>query len=162
MNETALIQVDPPKILAMHKKPTRAKSGEVVGVVPGTAVVPVVTLERPDVDRRLHSISRLDPVAHADRVEIGWAKEQRSNEQIVDAIKAKAQEVIESRFPATKQRNMLAETLLASVEGRDATTHRASYAWIEAVRRVSNELESALIEKGELPDFASLEVPYGD
>jgi phosphoenolpyruvate-protein kinase (PTS system EI component) len=169
MTQTALIQIDPPKILAMHNKPVRsAKGGDFVGVVPGTAIVPVVTLEQPECDWRTHSVSRLEPVAHADRVEIGWELSQQSAESIIAQIKARAGEIISERFPQTTQLNMLADA--QSIALADPQTeamkvrlekYRLAYAWITAVRAKSNELEAALIANGTLPDFAALEIPHG-
>lgn len=165
MNRTALVQIDPPKILAIHQRPTRVKDGEVVGVVPGTAIVPVVELDQPEHDHRTHQCRRLDPVAHADRVEIGWELSQRSNESIVSSIKSKAGEVITGRFSLTKQLNFLAEAqLLQTLEQTPEVSARlaelrSNYMWIRAVRDKSNELESALLEQGEIPGFDALEVP---
>lgn len=167
--QTALIQIDPPKILAMHNKPVRsAKGGEFIGVVPGTAIVPVVTLDQTECDWRTHSVSRLEPVAYADRVEIGWAVTQHETEAIVSHIKARAGEIISQRFSQTTQLNMLADAqsiALANPQTEDMQArlerYRAAYAWITAVRAKSNELEAALIADGTLPDFAVLEIPHG-
>ena len=169
MSETALIQVDPPKILAMHRKPTRVKNGEVTGVVPGTAIVPVVKLECPKVDTRTHKVRELDPVAHADRVEIGWEVNQHENHRIVQSIKEAAGSVIFSRFSQTQQMNMLADAQMIALEKEPTAeqlarlkSYRLAYSWIQAVRAKSNELEVALVSHSKMPDFAELEVPYGD
>ena len=169
MHETALIQIDPPKILALHRKPIRsAKGGEVIGVVPGTAIVLVITLEQPECDWRTHSAKRLEPVAYADRVEIGWVLSQHDNESIIANIKSRAGEIISDRFPQTSQLNMLADAQSIALTTPQTTEmlarlerYRLAYAWIAAVRQTSNDLEAALIGDGTLPDFASLEVPHG-
>jgi hypothetical protein len=166
--QTALIQIDPPKILAIHRKPVRVKGGDVVGVVPGTAIVPVVTLPQPEHDHRVYQCVRLDPVPHADRVEIGWRLDKRSDEEIVQAIKQRAGEVILTRYSQTTQLNMLADSqLIASTAVKTAEmvgrldAYRAAYDWIKSVRGKSNQLEAALLSDGTLPDFAELEVPFG-
>lgn len=165
--QTALIQIDPPKTLAIHSKPTRVKGGDFVGVVPGTAIVPVITLDRPEPDYRLYECRRLDPVPHADRVEIGWELVRRTDEQIIQSIKQAAGEVIVGRFNETAQRNMTADAVLIQDESvrTDEMTARVAYykkafAWIRSVRAKSNELEAALIDDGSLPSFSDLEVPF--
>lgn len=165
--QTALIQIDPPLILKLHREPTRVKGGDIVGVVPGTAIVPVVELDRPECDYQTHSCRRLDPAAFPDRVEIGWELVQHSDEQIVAGIKSKAGEVINDRYPQTAQLNMLADAQMIALEPTPTAeqsarleSYRAAYEWIRAVRTKSNELEAALIADGALPDFSSLEVPY--
>ena len=165
--KTALIQIDPPKILALHRDPIRVKDGSVTGVVPGTAVVPVVTLDQPECDYRTHSCQRLEPVVNNGQVEIGWQLVRHTDEQIVAAIKARAGEIINDRFPQTAQLNMLADAQMIAIEATPTAeqaarleSYRAVYAWIQAVRTKSNELEAALIADGTLPDFASLEVPF--
>lgn len=164
---TALIQIDPPKILKMHREPTRVKPGDVYGVVPGTQVVAVVELDRPDCDYRTHSCQRLEPVINNGQVEIGWELVRHTDEQIVQAIKQRTNEVITARFPEHTQRNMTAYGLLITYtkdKSPEATAKAnsfiAAFGWIEAVRAKSNELEAALIADGTLPDFASLEVPF--
>jgi phosphoenolpyruvate-protein kinase (PTS system EI component) len=165
--KTALIQIDPPKILALHRDPIRVKDGAVTGVVPGTAVVPVVTLDPPVCDYRTHSCQRLDPVAHSDRVEIGWQLVRHTDEQIVSSIKSRAGEIINDRLPQHTQLNMLADAQMIALEpvptaeqAARLESYRAVYAWIRAVREKSNELEAELIADGTLPDFAELEVPF--
>lgn len=165
--QTALIQIDPPLILKIHRDPVRVKDGAVTGVVPGTQVVAVVELDRPDCDYRTHSCQRLDPVVNNGQVEIGWLLVRHSDEQIVAGIKSRAGEIINNRFPLTAQLNMLADGQLIAEE-RSRTPgmqgrikqYRQAYAWIKAVRTKSDELEAALIADGTLPDFAGLEIPY--
>ena len=163
--KTALIQIDPPKILAMHNKPTRVKGGDVIGVVPGTAVVSVVQLERPEYDWRTHNCQRGDPVAFADRVLIGWTLERKTDAEIIDAIKQRASEIILERFPQAVQMNMLADSQMISAgiettkDAKDRIQqYQLAYAWIKAVRNASNDLEAALVADGTLPDFTALEV----
>lgn len=165
--QTALIQIDPPKILKLHRQPTRVKDGEIVGVVPGTAVVPVVELDRPVCDYRTHNCQRLEPVVANGQVEIGWELVRNSDEQIVAAVKSRAGEIINDRYPQTTQLNMLADAQMIALEPTPTVeqaarleSYRAAYDWIRAVRAKSNELEAALLANGTLPDFDSLEVPF--
>lgn len=167
MSQTALIQIDPPTILVMHNKPTRVKDGAVVGVVPGTAIVPVIVLESPEHDYRTHRCEQTEPVAFADRVEIQWKVEQHPNDHIVQEIKQCAGEVISSRFSQVAQLNMLADAQLIAAEesptdemNQRSDYYRRAYAWIRSVRAISNAMEAALIADGTLPNFGDLEVPF--
>jgi hypothetical protein len=163
---TALIQVDPPKLLKMHDWSIRAKGGDFVGVIPGTAIVPVIHEERPEFDHRTHSVKRLDPVAYANRVVVGWQLEHRNPSDIIAFIKQSAGEIISARFTQTSQINMLAHAQLIALEPNPTAEmlaaledYRKAYAWIKAVRDKSNELEQVVLNGG-IPDFSALETPF--
>ena len=143
----AHIDIANKRIIKPLNKHPRADGGEVVGLIPGEAVVPVVYLDPPKFDYRTHSIERAEPRVEADRVTVDWVVSTLPATEIIAHIKAEANRIITERMPEWKQRNMIAYSvscLEAGVKIDDQLNAiRDAWAWVQAVRKRSDEMEAA-------------------
>jgi len=132
----------------------RADGGPVVGLIPGTAIVPIVTEDQPQYDPRQARLDRTETVT-GDAITIGWVATAHDEATLIENIKAAAQQVIEGEYPTHKQLNTLTEKAQGSGGNADFAKMRN---WIRAVRAESDAKESS-VSAGDPVDFDDWPAP---